>query len=197
LNDSGQLGDGTLNNTSPPERIVASNVTAIAAGSAHSLFLKGDGSLWAMGLNDSGQLGDGTYINTNLPEQIVASGVTAIAAGGDHSLFLKSDGSLWTMGDNTFGELGDVTYNNTNRPQVVVYPGYNRITIQLLSGGKARLSFAGIAGTNYALDRSISLSPPDWIPQATNNAGSSGALVFTNTIPTKARLDFWRIRSVP
>ena len=48
-NDYGQLGDGTYNNTNRPEQIVASNVTAIAAGGYHSLFLKSDGSLWAMG----------------------------------------------------------------------------------------------------------------------------------------------------
>ena len=50
-NNSGQLGDGTFNNTNRPEQIVASGVTAIAAGSYHSLFLKSDGSLWAMGHN--------------------------------------------------------------------------------------------------------------------------------------------------
>ena len=60
-NDDGQLGDGTYNNTNRPEQIVASNVTAIAAGGYHSLFLKSDGSLWAMGDNQYGQLGDGTY----------------------------------------------------------------------------------------------------------------------------------------
>jgi len=75
-------------------------VTKVAAGGdGFSLFLKADGSLWAMGDNEEGQLGDGTYVafppfGTNRPEMIVASGVTAIAAGSFHSLFLKSDGSL-------------------------------------------------------------------------------------------------------
>jgi alpha-tubulin suppressor-like RCC1 family protein len=83
----------------------AQPVTKIAAGVEHSLFLKSDGSLWAMGDNFYGELGDGTYstnapYGTNRPQQIVASGVTAIAAGDTHSLFLKSDGSLWAMGDN-------------------------------------------------------------------------------------------------
>jgi hypothetical protein len=59
-----------------------------------------------------------------------------------------------------------------------------------------QLSFVGIAGTNYALDRSFSLSPPNWIPQVTNPANSFGALVFTNT-PNAATNNFWRIRSVP
>ena len=198
-NQFGQLGDGTDNNTNRPEQIAASNIKAIAAGEYHSLFLKSDGSLWDMGGNSVGQLGNGAHNPSGVyvPGQIVASNVTAIAGGGVHSLFLKSDGSLWSMGDDTYGELGDGAYSSTNRPQIVVNPGYNRISIQLLSGGKARLSFVGIAGTNYALDRSVSLSPANWIPQATNHAGSFGALVFTNTIPMKARLDFWRIRSVP
>jgi alpha-tubulin suppressor-like RCC1 family protein len=107
--------------------IGAQPVTQIAVGERHSLFLKSDGSLWAMGWNAHGELGDGTYNNTNRPEQIVASGVTAIAAGESHSLFLKNDGSLWGMGANFTGALGDGTNKATNRPQQIVAgpPGYN------------------------------------------------------------------------
>ena len=92
----------------------AQPVTQIAAGNFHILFLKSDGSLWAMGLNANGQLGDGTFNTTNQPEQIVASNVTAIAAGWEHSLFLKSDGSLWGMGAGPAIGLG--RYGNTNSP---------------------------------------------------------------------------------
>jgi hypothetical protein len=84
-------------------------ITAIAAGGGqditgnvlggHSLFIKSDGSLWAMGNNQYGQLGDGTTQNQNRPEMIEASGVTAIAAGQYHSLFIMND-SLWAMGNN-------------------------------------------------------------------------------------------------
>ena len=127
-NGYGQLGDGTTDNgnyeTNRPEQIVASNVTAIATGLNHSLYLKSDGSLWAMGWNSYGQLGDGTTDNgnyqTNRPEQIEVSNVKAIAAGYRHSLFLKNDGSLWTMGNNAYGQLGDGTYNNTNLPVQIV-----------------------------------------------------------------------------
>src|ERR1700743_2671992 len=76
----------------------AQPVTKAAGGFRHSLFLKADGSLWAMGNNQFGQLGDGTYNPTNRPELIVASNVVTIAAGGFYSLFVKSDGSLWGMG---------------------------------------------------------------------------------------------------
>ncbi len=205
-NRFGQLGDGTYGGTdygftTLPEQIVTSNVTAIAAGEYHSLFLKSDGSLWAMGYNQYGQLGDGTsgvYNQTNTPEQIVASGVTAIAAGGGHSLLLKSDGSLWAMGFNYDGELGDGTYNNTNQPEQIVAgpPGYNQISAQLLSGGDVLLSFVGIAGANYALESSFSLMPSGWVPQVTNSADAGGVLVFTNTLDTTTN-NFWRIRSVP
>jgi alpha-tubulin suppressor-like RCC1 family protein len=254
LNDYGQLGDGkglangTYNNTNRPEQIVSTNVTMIATGGAHSLFLKSDGSLWAMGRNLEGQLGDGTYNNTNQPELIVPSNVIAIAVGEYHSLFLKSSGSLWGMGNNVHGELGDSTYNNTNLPEMIVtnnvtaiaagdhslflkndgslwgmgedYSGslgdgiyttnapfgtnqpeqilaaYNQISDQLLSGGNLSLSFVGIAGKKYALDRSFNLSSPNWLPQVTNLANSFGALMFTNT-PNTTTNNFWRIRSVP
>ena len=54
----------------------------------------------------------------------------------------------------------------------------------------------GIAGANYALERSFSLVPANWVPQGTNSAGAGGALVFTNT-PDPTANNFWRIRSVP
>jgi alpha-tubulin suppressor-like RCC1 family protein len=185
----------------------AKPVIKIAAGDMHSLFLKNDGSLWAMGDNYQGQLGDGTYgtsfpFGTNFPEQIVASNVTAIAAGVYYSLFLKGDGSLWAMGDNDHGQLGDGTTDGgsyrTNLPEQIVAgpPGYNQIAVQFLSGGNVGLSFVGIAGTNYELERSFSLSPANWVPQATNPAGAGGILVFTNT-PDATTNNFWRIRSVP
>lgn len=120
----GQLGDGTDGaraSRNQPEQIIASGVTAIAAGAYHSLFLKSDGSLWAMGYNAYGQLGDGTLnVHTNQPKEILASNVVAVAAGAQHSLFLKNDGSLWATGDNVYGELGDGTFPGTNQPQEIV-----------------------------------------------------------------------------
>jgi alpha-tubulin suppressor-like RCC1 family protein len=195
-NSYGQLGDDTLNTTNKPEQIVASNVIEIAAGYNHSLFLKSDGSAWAMGWNNYGQLGDGTFNTTNKPEQIEASGVIAIAAGGFHNLFLKSDGSLWGMGYNSnYGQLGDGTHNNANRPEQIL-AAYNQIFGRRLGSTNMQLSFVGIANANYTLDRSATLSPPNWIPQLTNPANSFGALVFTNP-PVATTNNFWRIRSVP
>jgi hypothetical protein len=78
-----------------------------------------------------------------------------------------------------------------------VFPGYNQITSQLLNRTNMQLSFVGLVGTNYALDRSFNLSPPiNWVPQMTNPAGVNGLLTFTNLADPTTN-NFWRIRSVP
>ncbi len=180
-NDYGELGDGGIcNTTNQPEQIVASGVTAIAEGdgSVHSLFLKSDGSLWAMGGNGSGQLGDGIYSTTNRPEQIVASNVTAIAAGNSHSLFLKSDGSLWAMGDNWYGELGDGNYyySSTNRPeQIVARP---LLVLGISTYSNQPVVFSPANGWSYGVQMTTNLASGNWVT-VTNGIPFNG-LQITN-----------------
>ncbi|HOG45479.1 MAG TPA: PKD domain-containing protein [Anaerolineae bacterium] len=66
------------------------DVTAIAAGGAHSLALRSDGSVVGWGDNSKGQ--------ATVPAAGL-SGVVAIAAGHLHSLALKSDGTVVARGD--------------------------------------------------------------------------------------------------
>lgn len=88
------------------------NVTAISAGSSHSLALKDDGTVWAWGFNLDGQLGDGTYNNSNIPVRVKnLNNITAISAGARYNLALNKDGTLWAWGDNHEGQLGDGTIN--------------------------------------------------------------------------------------
>jgi hypothetical protein len=73
-------------------------VTAIAAGSYHSLALKGDGTVVAWGCRGRGLVGP-----CNIP--VGLSSVTAIAAGTDHNLALRVDGSVvaWGCGSSSAG----------------------------------------------------------------------------------------------
>lgn len=112
-NVSGQLGIGTENHplepvaTLHPVEIVASNVVSVVAGAEHSLFIKNDGSLWAMGNNNEGQIGICTNKWADHPFQIVSNNVVAAFAGNEGSLFMKNDGSLWAMGLSWGSDYGE------------------------------------------------------------------------------------------
>lgn len=91
------------------------DLTRLAAGAAHNLYVQGDGQLWAWGANDHGQLGDGTNTDRASPVHVFDD-VTAVAAGDVYSLALKSDGSLWAWGANDHGQLGDGTHVDQATP---------------------------------------------------------------------------------
>lgn len=156
-NGHGRLGDGTTNDRFTPAPVkdangtgVLSNVIAVAAGDAHSLALKADGTVWAWGSNFLGQLGDNSSIDRLIPVQVHGAGgtgvitnVIAIAAGAAHSIALKADGTAWVWGRSTIA------------PVQVVAPGgltVNDVTAVSAGGAHSLLLRAGgavwAAGSN-------------------------------------------------
>lgn len=107
--------DGTQLHYSSPELNFSG--PRIAAGQAHSLHVRSDGTVWAWGYNNHGQLGDGTRVGRLTPVQVQGlRDVVAVAGGLEHSLALKRDGTVWAWGGNATGQLGDGTTTERHTP---------------------------------------------------------------------------------
>ena len=173
----GQLGNGgsfltSFFATNEPVS-VASNVVAVAAGLAHSLFIKADGTLWAMGNGGNGEIGNGTYNDAPLPV-CVASNVVAIGAGDVFSMLVTTDGKLSMMGWNGEGQLGNGSVTgagfDTNTPSIMasnvvaIAAGYQH---SLRLDGSGILSGAGYNGYGQLGNgRTTDTNLP--VPMATN-----------------------------
>lgn len=110
------------------------DVSAIAAGENHFMFIKFDGSLWGWGSDYYEQLGTGDGDSSNVWDpttrpiewQVINQPAseeekwTSISAGSKHSVGVKADGSLWGWGDNTHGQLGDDTTSVSSTPKRIV-----------------------------------------------------------------------------
>lgn len=107
-NSSGQLGNGTMENSNIALQVAGlKGITSIAAGGSHTVALKRDGTVWTWGDNRLGQLGSGTVYNSSAPVMVgTLADVKSISAGGFHTIALKQDGTVWTWGYNAYGELG-------------------------------------------------------------------------------------------
>ncbi len=127
-NSKGQLGLGHTDNQSTPQFIplpMEARPCQISAGSAHSLILCDDGSVYGFGANGSGQLGLGHKNNQSTPQLIPMPRRTRpcqISAGGDYSLILCDDGSVYGFGDNAQGQLGLRHNTNQSTPQLIPMP---------------------------------------------------------------------------
>jgi alpha-tubulin suppressor-like RCC1 family protein len=155
-NLNGQLGDGTsglgTEKTTAVQVIGLSGITTLAAGgdNLHSLFVKSNGTVWAVGRNNFGQLGDGTTVSKSTAIQVSGlSGISAAAVGYEYSLFLKNDGTVWSVGNNFYGQLGDgTTSNKTSAVQV------NGVTaVSAVAAGNSHSLFQKNDGTVKAVGR--------------------------------------------
>jgi len=105
--------------------VPVTDILDIAGGESHSLIIRSNGSVWALGNNENGQLGIGAteYVddyyryNKYTPQEITTtSDIADITSKTNHSLAMNSDGALWAWGVNEDGQLGDGTSENSNLP---------------------------------------------------------------------------------
>jgi alpha-tubulin suppressor-like RCC1 family protein len=122
------------------------DVVAVATGDDNvCLFIRSDGTAWAMGFNFYGQLGNGTTTsNYRTPTQVLGvSDVVAVAGGQFHSLFLQADGTLWAAGWNHDCQLGFApgATDRATTPQQVGLTG-----VSMMAAGNSHS--VGVTGDN-------------------------------------------------
>ena len=201
FNANSQLGNNSTVNSSVPVAVSTAGtplagrtVTAVAAGSYHSMALCSDGVLAAWGSNGNGQLGDGSAVQRAVPVAVQTSGtplsgriVSTIAAGEANSLAMCSDGALTAWGFNGLGGLGNGGSTDCTIPVAVS-------TASLATSER----FVLVAGGQSA-DHSLAfVSTPPPLPAATSLAATSitatGAIlngtVNPNGNPAAVSFDF-------
>lgn len=136
-NNKGQLGNGTINNSTVPVQSTASDfadIREIDLGSEHVVARKDDGTVWTWGNNGAKQCGRGVSAWYTQPGQVTTAGVssvTKVKAGAIHTVVLKNDGTVWTWGSNKYGQLGkgypvdgdDGEYANSRKYDPAQVPG--------------------------------------------------------------------------
>ena len=120
-NESGQLGNGTTNDSSTPIKISnLSNIVAIAAKGVTNYALDGSGHVWTWGSNFYGQFGNGTSggkdISTTPVQISKLTNIVAVAAGSVTGYALDSSGHVWAWGDGNSGEFGNGTSSDSKGP---------------------------------------------------------------------------------
>ncbi|MBC5863398.1 RCC1 domain-containing protein [Flavobacterium turcicum] len=118
LNESYQLGDGTIIAKTTPTQIgIENNWAYVSAGFYQSFAIKTDGTLWSWGPNFLGLIGQGELLRSTTPKQIgTDNNWKTVAAGLHHNFAIKTNGTLWAWGQNDNGTLGDGTLTTRLSP---------------------------------------------------------------------------------
>lgn len=112
LNNSSQCVEGGSGPSNSPFNTLTTGVSKVAAGRYHTVLLRDDGSVWAMGRNDHGQCrGDGGNDDEQTTLfQMVASGAKDVRCHKDGTVILMDNGDVLACGQNDHGQCrGDGT----------------------------------------------------------------------------------------
>jgi uncharacterized repeat protein (TIGR02543 family) len=174
----GQLGNGTLTDSSLPVAVTTNGVllgktlVAIGSGEYHCLAVGSDGRVYAWGPSSNGELGNGGTALSSVPVAVSTNGVlfgkniVAVRGSYDSSTALSDDGQVFTWGNNANGELGNPAYAPRSYVPVAVDT----------SGALAGQTVVGISSSSQAfhtLVLTVGLSAPA-LTSATNATGVYG-----------------------
>jgi alpha-tubulin suppressor-like RCC1 family protein len=127
-NDSGQLGDGSLDDAPAPARVSSLQLSGLAAGAAHTCAIGADRQLRCWGWGAAGQLGQEAGIDmvitvptaTDLVPPEGGDGVFAVAGGAEHTCVGATVSvSVLCFGRNVDGQLGNGLLGDVGGPDKV------------------------------------------------------------------------------
>ncbi len=108
--NEGRLGNGTTSNSASPVDAtgLASGVTSVSAGAAHSCARLDSGDLRCWGQNLDGELGTGGTSTSQTPHGVVdlITAMSSVSAGGLHTCARAAGGGVRCWGSNQHGDLG-------------------------------------------------------------------------------------------
>ena len=129
-NYSGQLGNGTTENSSMPvcisdieeSPLKGKNIVNVYVDFSTMIAKDSDGKLYSWGYNGSGQLGDGTTNESNIPicisnienSPLNGKNIVDVHNYGSTIIAKDSNGKLYTWGENDYGQLGNGTGTTEN-----------------------------------------------------------------------------------
>jgi|GEM_PF-1769334 len=137
-NRYGQLGDGSLLDSSIPKSI-GSGFVQVSAGTFHACAIDTADELFCWGLNNNRQLGDGTTANSLVPISI-GTDFKAVSAGVTHTCAIDNTNELFCWGRNNYGQLGDGSTLNKSIPVSV---GTNFVTVSTAEDHSCGIDTAG------------------------------------------------------
>ena len=130
-NDSGQLGNGSFDDSNVPIDITSlfelklnEKIIKIRLGGWHSAILTSEGRLFTWGNNDHGQLGIGNIVNKNIPTDITekfnlsdSDAIFDFSLGNQITGVITNEGEVFTFGSSLYGGLGFLKYGR----QIIPY----------------------------------------------------------------------------
>lgn len=188
--DSGQRGNGTLQEKMLPELmpysglLAGKTVKSLSLGTYHACAIASDDNAYCWGYNFDGELGDGTTFLRTTPVAVNTSGVLAsktikqIVSGAWHTCVIASDDQAYCWGNNYSGELGNNSTTGSSVPVAVNTSGVLAgKTIKQLAAGSGHTcaiasddqtycwgdNWGGKLGNNSIIDSSV--------PVAVNTSG--------------------------
>ena len=147
----------------------------VAAAYRHTIALKDDGTIAAVGNDTYGQLGLGRALRSPTPLQVGGlSRVIAVSNAGSASLALRADGTVWGWGDNLQFQLGDGTTTSRSIPAPIA--GLDDVIALSPSG-------------SYAIKRDGSIWAWGWHDPGSHHAGADADTLQRQEHPPGTRAE--------